>query len=101
MYNKFTCQNFCMAQAMLKDKDELGTPWIPQNSGGRDRWISEFQGLQSEFQESQGYTEKPFLEKKGRKKGRERRWVGQSSDRNSTVAGHTASAWACAPGALQ
>jgi hypothetical protein len=32
--------------------------------GGRGRRISEFQpGLLSEFQESQGYTEKPCLEK--------------------------------------
>jgi hypothetical protein len=34
--------------------------------GGRGRWISEFEAslvLQSEFQDSQGYTEKPCLEK--------------------------------------
>jgi hypothetical protein len=34
--------------------------------GGKDRRISEFEGqpgLQSEFQDSQGYTEKPYLEK--------------------------------------
>jgi hypothetical protein len=34
---------------------------------GRGRWISEFEasqpGLQSEFQDSQGYTEKTCLEK--------------------------------------
>jgi hypothetical protein len=35
-----------------------------QHSGGRGRWIS---GLQSEFQDSQGYTEKPCLEKKKKK----------------------------------
>jgi hypothetical protein len=34
--------------------------------GGRGRWISEFEGqpgLQREFQDSQGYTEKPCLKK--------------------------------------
>jgi hypothetical protein len=34
--------------------------------GGRGRWISEFEGqpgLQSEFQDSQNYIEKPCLEK--------------------------------------
>jgi hypothetical protein len=44
--------------------------------GGRDRQISEFEanlpGLQSEFQDSQGYTEKPCLEKKERKEGRKK-----------------------------
>jgi hypothetical protein len=36
--------------------------------GGRGRRISEFKtGLQSEFQDSQGYIEKPFLEKKRKK----------------------------------
>jgi hypothetical protein len=35
--------------------------------GGRGRWISEFKanhGLQNKFQDSQGFTEKPCLEKK-------------------------------------
>jgi hypothetical protein len=41
--------------------------------GGRGRPISEFEaslepGLQSEFQDSQGYTEKPCLEKPKKKK---------------------------------
>jgi hypothetical protein len=39
--------------------------------GGRGRQISEFRGqpgLQSEFQDSQGYTEKPCLGKKKKKK---------------------------------
>jgi hypothetical protein len=41
--------------------------------GGRGRQISEFlvqgqPGLQSEFQDSQGYTEKPCLEKPKKKK---------------------------------
>ena len=39
--------------------------------GGRGRWISEIHGqpdLQSEFQDSQGYTEKPCLEKKQKQK---------------------------------
>jgi hypothetical protein len=31
--------------------------------GGRGRRISEFKANQSEFQDSQGYTEKPCLEK--------------------------------------
>jgi hypothetical protein len=38
--------------------------------GGRGRWTSEFEGqpgLQSEFQDSQGYTEKPYLEKTKKK----------------------------------
>jgi hypothetical protein len=30
--------------------------------GGRGRWISEFEALQSEFQDNQSYTEKPCLE---------------------------------------
>jgi hypothetical protein len=51
-------------------------------TGGKGRWISEFEasqrqvdfwvrgqpGLQSEFQDSQGYTKKPCLEKKTKKK---------------------------------
>jgi hypothetical protein len=39
--------------------------------GGRGRWISEFEAslvYKSEFQDSQGYTEKPCLEKKKKKK---------------------------------
>jgi hypothetical protein len=39
--------------------------------GGRGRRISEFEaspGLQSEFQDSQGYTEKPCLEKQNKTK---------------------------------
>jgi hypothetical protein len=40
--------------------------------GGRGRWISEFEAslvyIQSEFQDSQGYTEKPCLEKTKKKK---------------------------------
>jgi hypothetical protein len=39
--------------------------------GGRGRQVSEFEaslGLQSEFQDSQGCTEKPCLEKKKKKK---------------------------------
>jgi hypothetical protein len=38
--------------------------------GGRGRWISEFEDslvYMSEFQESQGYTEKPCLETKQNK----------------------------------
>jgi hypothetical protein len=34
-----------------------------QHLGGRGRWISEFK----EFQDSQGYTEKPCLEKQTKK----------------------------------
>jgi hypothetical protein len=45
--------------------------------GGRDRWVSEFEAslvsLQSEFQDSQGYTEKPCLEKKKKKKKERKR----------------------------
>jgi hypothetical protein len=39
--------------------------------GTRGRWISEFEGqpgLHSEFQDSQGYKEKPCLEKPKKKK---------------------------------
>jgi hypothetical protein len=39
--------------------------------GGRGRWISEFKAslvYRVEFQGSQGYTEKPCLKKKKRKK---------------------------------
>jgi hypothetical protein len=41
--------------------------------GGRGRWISEFEAslvYKVSSKDSQGYTEKPSLEKKGRKKGR-------------------------------
>jgi hypothetical protein len=44
--------------------------------GGRDRQISEIWGqpdLQSEFQDSQGYTEKPCLEKPKKKKKKKRK----------------------------
>jgi hypothetical protein len=46
--------------------------------GGRGRQISEFEaslepGLQNEFQDSQGYTEKPCLEKPKKKKKKERK----------------------------
>jgi hypothetical protein len=50
--------------------------------GGRGRWISEFEaslvGLQSEFQDSQGYTEKPCLEKPKSKKQANKNYLGQS-----------------------
>jgi hypothetical protein len=39
--------------------------------GGRGRWIPEFEAslvYKSEFQDSQGYTEKPYLEKPKKKK---------------------------------
>ena len=40
--------------------------------GGRGSWISEFEaslvGLQGEFQDSQGYTEKPCLERQNKTK---------------------------------
>jgi hypothetical protein len=41
-----------------------------QDSGGRGRRISEFEAslVYSEFQDSQGYTEKPCLGKKKKKK---------------------------------
>jgi hypothetical protein len=41
-----------------------------QHLGGRGRWISEFKAsrLKSEFQDSQGYTEKPCLEKQNKTK---------------------------------
>ena len=41
----------------------------PKHSGGRGRWIwvRGQPGLQSEFQESQGDTEKPCLEKQKQK----------------------------------
>jgi hypothetical protein len=49
---------------------------LSQHSGGRGRWISEFEVslvyLQSEFQDSQGYTEKPCLEKQKQKQKRGR-----------------------------
>jgi hypothetical protein len=41
--------------------------------GGRGRWISEFEAslvYTSEFQDSQGYTEKPCLEKKKESNGK-------------------------------
>jgi hypothetical protein len=45
--------------------------------GGRGRRISEFEasqpGLQSEFQDSQDYTEKPCLKKKQKTKKKERK----------------------------
>jgi hypothetical protein len=48
--------------------------------GGRGRWISEFEAslvykvIQSEFQDSQGYTEKPCLTKAKKKKKKEYRF---------------------------
>jgi hypothetical protein len=39
---------------------------LTQNSGGRGRWISEFEAslvYRGEFQDSKGYTEKPCLDK--------------------------------------
>jgi hypothetical protein len=44
-----------------------GTRLSSQHLGGRGRWISK-PGLQSEFQDSQGYTEKPCLDKTNKKK---------------------------------
>jgi hypothetical protein len=45
--------------------------------GGRGRRISEFEAsliqIQSEFQDSQDYTEKPCLEKRERERERERK----------------------------
>jgi hypothetical protein len=49
--------------------------------GGRGRRNSEFEAslvLQSEFQDSQGYTEKPCLEKTKKKRERERERDGSS-----------------------
>jgi hypothetical protein len=45
-------------------------PLIPALGRQRqaDFWIRGQPGLQSEFQDSQGYTEKPCLEKKEKKK---------------------------------
>jgi hypothetical protein len=45
------------------------TPWIPALGRQRqaDFWVGQ-PGLQSEFQDSQGYTERPCLEKQNRKK---------------------------------
>jgi hypothetical protein len=56
--------------------------------GGRGRWISELEAslvYQSEFQDSQGYTEKPCLEKKReRERKREREiWEEQGKDYQS------------------
>jgi hypothetical protein len=46
------------------------TPLIPALGRQRnaDVWVPGQPGLQSEFQDSQGYTEKPFLKKKKKKK---------------------------------
>jgi hypothetical protein len=40
-----------------------------------DFLVPEQPGLQSEFQDSQGYTEKPCLEKKGKKKRKKESWL--------------------------
>jgi hypothetical protein len=63
--------------------------------GGRDRWISEFKvrpSLYTEFQDSQGYTEKPYLEKpkkerkEERKKGRkEERKKGRKKENTTSI----------------
>jgi hypothetical protein len=58
------------------------TPLIPALGRQRqvDFWVRGHPGLQSEFQDSQGYTEKPCLEKqktkqnKQKKKEKERKW---------------------------
>jgi hypothetical protein len=50
------------------------TPLIPALGRQRqaDFWVQGQPGLQSEFQDSQGYTEKPCLEKKKKKKKKKR-----------------------------
>jgi hypothetical protein len=48
--------------------------------GGRGRRISEFEASLSEFQDSQGYTEKPCLEKSKKKKKKKEKKKKQSPD---------------------
>jgi hypothetical protein len=40
-----------------------------------DFWVRGQPGLQSEFQDSQGYTEKPYLEKQKEKKKKEKKRI--------------------------
>jgi hypothetical protein len=55
------------------------TPLIPALERQRqvDFWVWGQPGLQSEFQYSQGCTEKPFLEKAKKKKKKKFRWLSQ------------------------
>jgi hypothetical protein len=53
-------------------------PLIPALGRQRqaDFWVRGQTGLQSEFQDSQGYTEKPFLENKNKQTNKQTRfWV--------------------------
>jgi hypothetical protein len=46
-----------------------------------DFWVRGQPGLQSEFQDSQGYTEKPWLKKKKKKKKKSRKEKKKKSQR--------------------
>jgi hypothetical protein len=54
------------------------TPLIPAFGRQRqvDLWVRGQPGLQSEFQDSQGYTEKSCLEKPKKKKKKKKKWGG-------------------------
>jgi hypothetical protein len=57
------------------------TPLIPALGRQRqaDFWVRGQPGLQSEFQDSQGYTEKPYLEKPKKKKESRDGWFEEHS----------------------
>jgi hypothetical protein len=75
MYIKFSVPtyNYKIKKIKIKNKSK-GEPLIP--ALGRQRqanfWVRGQPGLQSEFQVSQGYTEKPCLEKQKKKKKKQR-----------------------------
>jgi hypothetical protein len=53
------------------------TPLIPELGRQRqaDFWIRGQPGLQSEFQDSQGYTEKPYLKKPNQTKQKQKKMI--------------------------
>jgi hypothetical protein len=63
-----------MIKSIVKDRVWWLTPLIPalRRQKQSDFWVRGQPGLQSEFQDSQSYTEKPCLEKPKKKKKKKR-----------------------------
>jgi hypothetical protein len=70
----FACGSPTLIRKRSKTDQWWSTPLIPALGRQRqaDLWVWGQPGLQSEFQYSQGYTEKPCLEKPKRKRERDR-----------------------------
>jgi hypothetical protein len=69
--------SFCCIQEIHFSRAWWRTPLIPALGRQRqaDFWVQGQPGLQSEFQDSQGYTEKPCLKKPKKKKPKKKNWV--------------------------